>query len=112
VLIIGSNTAESHPGAGHSRKNALTSLHGQKAYRFRIWREHEMAKRADLFLHPKPGTDIVWLSAVSSYLLENGMAKHQVSGSMGEWTRRIQKEPRAVHDGVLPPGLAASPRTF
>jgi formate dehydrogenase major subunit len=37
-------------------------------------REHEMARRADLFLHPKPGTDLIWLSAISRYLLENGMA--------------------------------------
>jgi formate dehydrogenase major subunit len=33
-----------------------------------------MAKRADLFFRPKPGTDMVWLSAVSRYLLDNGMA--------------------------------------
>src|SRR6202035_4246991 len=39
-------------------------------------REHEMAERADLFMHPNPGTDLVWLSAVSRYLLENGFADH------------------------------------
>jgi formate dehydrogenase major subunit len=33
-----------------------------------------MARRADLFLHPKPGTDLVWLSAISRYLLDNGLA--------------------------------------
>jgi formate dehydrogenase major subunit len=33
-----------------------------------------MAKRADLFLHPKPGTDMVWISAISRYLLDNGLA--------------------------------------
>src|SRR5712672_2086091 len=33
-----------------------------------------MATRADLFLRPTPGTDIVWLSAVSKYLLDNRMA--------------------------------------
>ncbi len=34
-----------------------------------------MARRADLFLHPQPGTDLVWLSAISRYILENGLAK-------------------------------------
>jgi len=33
-----------------------------------------MARRADLFLHPKPGTDLVWLSAITRYLLDNGQA--------------------------------------
>jgi len=26
------------------------------------------------FLHPKPGTDLVWLSAITRYLLDNGQA--------------------------------------
>jgi len=69
VLIIGSNTAESHPVLATRVKRAH-KLHGQKLIVSDL-REHEMAKRADLFLHPKPGTDIVWLSAVSRYLLEN-----------------------------------------
>ena len=37
-------------------------------------REHEMARRADVFLHPKPGTDLIWLSAITRYLLENNLA--------------------------------------
>ncbi len=72
VLIIGSNTAESHPVLATRVKRAH-KLRGQKLIVSDL-RENEMAKRADLFLHPKPGTDIVWLSAVSRYLLENGMA--------------------------------------
>ena len=72
VLIIGSNTAESHPVLATRVKQAH-KLRGQKLIVSDL-REHEMAKRADLFLHPKPGTDMVWLSAVSRYLLENGLA--------------------------------------
>ena len=33
-----------------------------------------MARRADLFLRPRPSTDLVWLSAISRYLLDNGLA--------------------------------------
>src|SRR4029077_3757141 len=72
VLIIGSNTAESHPVLATRVKRAH-KLHNQKLIVADL-REHEMAKRADLFFRPKPGTDIVWLSAVSRYLLDNGLA--------------------------------------
>src|SRR6202022_2883301 len=73
VVIVGSNTAESHPVLATRVKRAH-KLRGQKLIVADL-REHEMARRADVFLHPKPGTDIVWLSAVSRYLLENGLAK-------------------------------------
>jgi formate dehydrogenase major subunit len=33
-----------------------------------------MARRADLFLHPKPSTDLFWLNAISRYLLDNKLA--------------------------------------
>lgn len=72
VLIVGSNTAESHPVLATRVKRAH-KLHGQKLIVADL-REHEMARRADVFLHPRPGTDLVWLSAVTLYLLENGLA--------------------------------------
>jgi formate dehydrogenase major subunit len=72
VLIIGSNTAESHPVLATRVKRAH-KLHGQKLIVSDL-RENEMARRADLFLHPKPGTDLVWLTAITRYLLENGLA--------------------------------------
>jgi formate dehydrogenase major subunit len=72
VLIIGSNTAESHPVIA-TRVKSAHKLDGQKLIVSDL-REHEMAKRADLFLHPRPSTDLVWLSAISRYLLDNGLA--------------------------------------
>jgi len=72
VLIIGSNTAESHPVIA-TRVKSSHKLDGQKLIVSDL-RENEMVRRADLFLHPKPGTDIFWLSAISRYLLENGLA--------------------------------------
>jgi formate dehydrogenase major subunit len=73
VLIIGSNTAESHPVIATRVKRAH-KLHGQKLIVSDL-REHEMARRADVFLHPRPGTDLIWLSAVTRYLIDNGLAK-------------------------------------
>ena len=61
VLIIGSNTAESHPVLATRVKRAH-KLRGQKLIVADL-REHEMAKRADLFftsLNREP--DMVWLS--------------------------------------------------
>jgi formate dehydrogenase major subunit len=73
VVIIGSNTAESHPVLATRVKRAH-KLHGQKLIVFDL-RENEMARRADVFLRPKPGTDLVWLSAISRYILDHGLAK-------------------------------------
>jgi formate dehydrogenase major subunit len=72
VVVIGSNTAESHPVIA-SRVKRAQKLHGQTLIVSDL-REHEMARRADLFLHPTPGTDLVWLNAVSRYLLDQGLA--------------------------------------
>ena len=91
VLIIGSNTAESHPVLATRIKQAH-KLRGQKLIVSDL-REHEMAKRADLFLHPKPGTDIVWLSAVSRYLLENGMANTEF---LDQWVNGLEEYKKSL----------------
>ena len=75
VLIIGSNTAESHPVLA-TRVKRSHKLRGQKLIVSDL-RENEMARRADVFLHPRPGTDLIWLSAVTRYILENGLAKQE-----------------------------------
>src|SRR5882672_9513822 len=72
VVIIGSNTAEAHPVLATRVKRAH-KLRGQKLIVSDL-RKHEMPERADLFLHPKPGTDLVWISAITRYILDNGLA--------------------------------------
>ncbi|MFD1017922.1 formate dehydrogenase subunit alpha [Thalassobacillus hwangdonensis] len=71
VITIGSNTAESHPVLA-SRIKRSQKLFGQKLFVFDL-RKHEMAKRADRFHQPKSGTDLIWLSAVTKYILDNGL---------------------------------------
>ena len=73
ILIIGSNTAESHPVLATRVKRAQ-KLHGSKIIVADI-RKHEMAERADIFFRPKPGSDLIWLSAMSRYMLEHGYAR-------------------------------------
>jgi formate dehydrogenase major subunit len=88
VLIIGSNTAESHPVLA-TRVKQSHKLRGQKLIVSDL-RENEMARRADVFLHPSPGTDLVWLSAVTRYILDSGLAKTEflkqwVNGTDAYW---------------------------
>jgi formate dehydrogenase major subunit len=91
VIIIGSNTAECHPVIATRVKRA----HKHRGQRLIVsdLREHEMAKRADLFLHPKPGTDIAWLLAVSRYLLENGKAH---TDFLNQWVHGLEDFKRSL----------------
>jgi len=73
VLAIATNTAESHPVLA-SRVKEAHKLRGQKLVVVDL-RKHEMAERADFFLQPKPGTDFIWICAVTRYILDEGLAK-------------------------------------
>ncbi len=84
LMMIGSNTAESHPVIA-TRVKSAHKLNGQKLIVSDI-REHEMARRADLFLHPKPSTDLVWINAISRYLLDRGLANKKF---LDEWVNGL-----------------------
>ncbi len=75
IISIGSNTAESHPVLA-TRVKRSQKLHGQKVIVADI-RKHDLADRADLFVQPAPGSDLVWLSAVTKYIVDQGW--HDVS---------------------------------
>jgi formate dehydrogenase major subunit len=96
VLIIGSNTAESHPVLAARVKRAQ-KLGGQKLIVCDL-REHEMAGRADIFLRPKPGTDLVWLCAVSRYILDNGLAN---TGFLDQWVNGLEEYKRSLEPFTL-----------
>ena len=89
VVIVGSNTAESHPVLATRVKRAH-KLHGQKLIVSDL-REHEMARRADLFISPRPGTDMVWLSAISRYILDNGLADMAFLDEWVNWLEDYRK---------------------
>src|SRR5881628_578780 len=91
VLIVGSNTAESHPVLATRVKRAH-KMRGQKLIVSDL-RENEMAKRADLFLRPKPGTDLVWLSAVTRYILENGLAH---TAFLEKWVNGLEEYKKSL----------------
>jgi formate dehydrogenase major subunit len=75
VIIIGSNTSEAHPVLA-TRVKRSQKLNGQKLIVADL-REHEMAARADLFIHPNAGSDLVWLSAITKYMIDKGWADEE-----------------------------------
>ena len=70
VIIIGSNTSESHPVLA-TRIKRSHKHRGQRLIVSDI-RMHEMAERADMFIRPNPSTDEVWLQAVTKYIIDTG----------------------------------------
>jgi len=91
VLIIGSNTAESHPVLATRVKRS----HKHRGQRLIVadLRKHEMAERADLFIRPNPSTDAVWLMAVAKYILDHNLhAKEFVA----QWVNHFDEYKKSV----------------
>lgn len=70
MLVVGSQTATSHPVLA-ARLEHRQKLLGQKHIVADLL-EHELAARADVLLRPKPGTDLVRLNAVARHILDGG----------------------------------------
>ncbi|WP_020061242.1 formate dehydrogenase subunit alpha [Bacillus sp. 123MFChir2] len=68
IIIVGANPTEGHPVLATRVKRAH-KLHEQKLIVADL-RKHEMAERADLFVHPSQGTDYVWLAGVTKYIID------------------------------------------
>jgi formate dehydrogenase major subunit len=96
VVIVGSNTAESHPVLATRVKRAH-KLRGQKLIVSDL-RENEMARRADLHLHARAGTDLAWLCAISRYLLDNDLADCQF---LNQWTTGMEEYRKSLEPFTL-----------
>lgn len=89
VIVIGANPAESHPVLS-TRIRRAHKLHGQKLIVSDL-RKNDLARRADLHLHPKPSTDIIWLSAVTKYIIDQGWVNEEfVSQSVSGYEDYLQ----------------------
>lgn len=93
IIVIGANPAESHPVLATRIKRAH-KLFGQKLVVADL-RENELAQRADLFFRPKPSSDLIWLSAVTKYILDQGwedkeFLKNRVNG-LEEYKKSLEK---------------------
>lgn len=70
VMVVGANPAESHPVLS-TRIRRSHKKRGQKLIVADI-RKNDLAQRADILLHPAPGSDLIWLSAVTKYIIDQG----------------------------------------
>jgi formate dehydrogenase major subunit len=70
VIIVGSNTSESHPVLA-TRVKRSQKHRGQRLIVSDL-RLNEMAERANLHIKPNPSTDEVWLQAVTKHLIDTG----------------------------------------
>ncbi len=93
VLIVGSNTSESHPVLA-TRIKRSHKFRGQRMIVSDI-RKHEMAERADIFMRPNPGTDMVWMSAVTKYIFDMGWAAE-------EWIARLVNKREEYLESLAP----------
>ena len=98
MIIIGSNTAESHPVLA-TRVKSAHKLHGQKLIVVRSARERDGAARRSL--PARQARAPIWSGCQRRQPLpaRPRPREHGVHRSVGERPRRVSQEPRAVHDG-------------
>jgi len=70
ILVTGSDTAEQHPNAAGrimaaARRGATLIVADP--------RRHQLAKSAQVFLQPIPGTDLAWIMGLANVILEEGL---------------------------------------
>ena len=86
VIVVGSNTTESHPVLATRIKRS----HKHRGQRLVVadLRRHEMADRADIFLRPNPGTDEVWILAVAKHLIDTDRHDAQF---IRQWVNKFEE---------------------
>ncbi|MEO8737794.1 MAG: molybdopterin-dependent oxidoreductase, partial [Edaphobacter sp.] len=96
VVIVGSNTAESHPVLATRIKRS----HKHRGQRLIVadLRKHEMAERADIFMRPNPSTDTVWLSAIAKYIIDNNLAKQDF---IDQWVNHFDEYKKSLDPFTL-----------
>lgn len=71
IMVVGSNTDRAHPVISSFIKKAAK----EGAYLIVVDpRNIELARRSDLFLQLRPGTDVFLFSAMAKYILDNNLA--------------------------------------
>jgi formate dehydrogenase major subunit len=96
ILIIGSNTTESHPVLATRVKRS----HKHRGQRLIVadLRKHEIAERADIFIRPKPSTDAVWLNAIAKYILDQGWHNKEF---VTQWVNQFEEYAKSLQAYTL-----------
>lgn len=72
VLVVGSNTATSHPVLASRIKRRKKRGEDLQLIVADL-REHELARWADLYLQPRPSTDLFWLNTLARIIVDEGL---------------------------------------
>ena len=96
VLVVGSNTSESHPVLA-TRIKRSHKHRGQRLIVADI-RKHEMAERADMFIQPNPSTDEVWIMGVSKYILDHNL--HDAA-FVSQWVNHFEEFAKSLEPFTL-----------
>ena len=85
ILVVGSNTTEQHPLVAsyilraRSRGAKLIVVDPRKTH---------LAELADLWLSPRPGTDVVWINCLLNIIVAAGPDRSAVHRRAHRWLRR------------------------
>ncbi|MCK5915817.1 MAG: molybdopterin-dependent oxidoreductase, partial [Deltaproteobacteria bacterium] len=75
VLVTGTNTTENHPIFANYLKEAVLK-HGTKILVIDP-RRIDLVDYAELYLQPKPGTDIAWINGIMHIIIKEGWAAQE-----------------------------------
>lgn len=115
-LITGSNTTEAHP---------LVASHVMEARERGAKiivvdpREIQIGRMADLYLRPRPGTDVAWLNGIMHVIIEEGLADGEFIAERTEGYEELRElvsayTPEHVEEitGILADDLRAAARMY
>jgi formate dehydrogenase alpha subunit len=75
ILITGSNTTENHPVIGAAIKRAV--IHRGAKLILVDPRKIELVEIADLWLRPRPGTDLAWINGLINNIIREGLQNQE-----------------------------------
>ena len=75
ILLTGTNTTENHPVIAQMIKTAVLS--GGTKLVVVDPRDIPMARHADIYLRPRPGTDVAWLNGMARVVIKEGLADEE-----------------------------------
>jgi len=75
ILLTGTNTTENHPVIAQMIKTAVLS--GGTKLVVVDPRDIPMARYADIYLRPRPGTDVAWLNGMARVVIKEGLADEE-----------------------------------
>ena len=93
LVIIGSDANSNHPVAASRMRRAVVERGGEAHHNQS--RRIEMCDYADLWLRPRPGTDVALLNAMAKVIVDQGLADTKFVGDRtedyDEWWETVQK---------------------